>query len=329
MDRVFSKLPAHPLNPLKWAFGVICLALTLGVVGVTCAWANLTINIHLGSQTVMVRTQGGTVAEALKKAKVSLRKEDVVSPTLNTPLKEGMQIYVDKAAKVTIYHDGKQQSIWTRKKTVREVLGAAGVSVGKLDWVTPGLDGQAGSKIAITRVQEKQLVEVFTVPFKVETRADNSLLRGMRKVITKGVPGQSKRLVRMVYTNGKLALKTVLQTIVIKPPQNQVFAVGTVRTVSRGGQPLNFRDSMLMEASGYSHTGYRTSTGRIPVRGVAAVDPRVIPMGTKVYVDGYGYAVAADRGSAIIGQHIDLFFDTEREAVRWGRKMVRVYILEE
>jgi 3D (Asp-Asp-Asp) domain-containing protein len=63
-------------------------------------------------------------------------------------------------------------------------------------------------------------------------------------------------------------------------------------------------------------------------KGVAAVDDRVIPMGTRLYVPGYGFAVAADRGSAIKGHRIDLCFDTYAEAIRWGRRKVQVYVLD-
>lgn len=75
-----------------------------------------------------------------------------------------------------------------------------------------------------------------------------------------------------------------------------------------------------------------TSTGinlkRNPDVKVIAVDPKVIPLGTKVYVEGYGYAVAGDTGSAIKGNKIDVFFSSKSEAYKWGRKSVKVKILE-
>ncbi len=57
------------------------------------------------------------------------------------------------------------------------------------------------------------------------------------------------------------------------------------------------------------------------------VDDRVIPMGTRLYIPGYGFAVAADRGSAIKGNRIDLCFNTYAEAKRWGRRKIKVYLL--
>jgi 3D (Asp-Asp-Asp) domain-containing protein len=92
-----------------------------------------------------------------------------------------------------------------------------------------------------------------------------------------------------------------------------------------------YRKIWTMEATGYSPsdpgvTGI-TSTGRVMRRGIVAVDPYIIPLGTRLYIMGYGEGVAADVGSAIKGNHIDLAFMSRREALQWGRRRVRVYIL--
>lgn len=331
MDRVFSKKPAQPFNARKWVLVAVISLLLLGAGGVTYAWANKSVDIHVANQVVTVQTSGKTVADALKKAKINVGSKDKVNPGMNTPLTEGMQVFISRAKQVTIHHDGKKQEVWTHGKTVQDVLGQAGIKLGKLDRVEPALESavKTQAKIVVTRVQEKLLEESFSVPFGVQTKPDNSMLRGMRKVVSRGVPGLGKRIVRVVYANGKEISRGLVKTLVVKKPQNQIFAVGTVRTVSRGGVPLNFRESMVMEASGYTHTGYRTATGKVPSRGIAAVDTTVIPMGSRVYVDGYGYALAADRGSAIVGNRIDLFFESYAEAINWGRRKVRVYLLEE
>ena len=83
-----------------------------------------------------------------------------------------------------------------------------------------------------------------------------------------------------------------------------------------------------MEATAYTHTGNRTATGINPYRGVIAVDPKVIPLGTELYVEGYGYGEALDTGGAVKGNRIDLFFETKSEALNWGRRDVQVYILD-
>lgn len=79
-------------------------------------------------------------------------------------------------------------------------------------------------------------------------------------------------------------------------------------------------------ATAYTWTGHRTATGTWPSRGIAAVDPRVIPLGTRIHIEGYGEAVAADTGGDIQGQRIDLYMDTASECWKWGRRQVEVQI---
>ena len=71
-----------------------------------------------------------------------------------------------------------------------------------------------------------------------------------------------------------------------------------------------------------------TATGARAGYGVIAVDPRVIPLGTKLYIPGYGYGVAADTGGAIKGNKIDVCFDTVAECIAWGRRTVTITILD-
>ena len=87
-------------------------------------------------------------------------------------------------------------------------------------------------------------------------------------------------------------------------------------------------EPMTFTATAYTWTGYRTATGTWPSRGTVAVDPRVIPLGTELHIEGYGAAVAADTGGAIQGQRVDLYMDTEHECWQWGRRKVEVRVLE-
>ena len=94
--------------------------------------------------------------------------------------------------------------------------------------------------------------------------------------------------------------------------------------VSRGAERV-----MMMEATAYTWTGNRTASGTWPAVGTAAVDPKVITLGTKLYIEGYGPAVALDTGGAIRGHIIDLYMESEDECWAWGRRTVKVRIIEE
>lgn len=86
-------------------------------------------------------------------------------------------------------------------------------------------------------------------------------------------------------------------------------------------------EPVIMECTAYTHTGSRTATGVMPRYGVVAVDPKVIPLGSQLYVVGYGPAIAADTGGLIKGNIIDIFLDSEAACRQWGRRKVQVYIL--
>lgn len=78
----------------------------------------------------------------------------------------------------------------------------------------------------------------------------------------------------------------------------------------------------------YTHTGNRTSTGVYPKAGrTVAVDPKKIPYGTSLYVEGYGVLIAEDCGGDIKGCRLDVFVDTHQEAIQLGRKKAKVWIL--
>ncbi|MBV7274220.1 hypothetical protein I6U48_15035 [Clostridium sp. PL3] len=103
-------------------------------------------------------------------------------------------------------------------------------------------------------------------------------------------------------------------------------------TLSRGmSSSSSYSRVLSMEATAYSGDGV-TASGTATKRNsggysTIAVDPRVIPLGSTVYVEGYGYAVAEDTGGAIKGNLIDVFFHSESEAQGWGRRSVKVYII--
>lgn len=87
--------------------------------------------------------------------------------------------------------------------------------------------------------------------------------------------------------------------------------------------PVASGGTLIVSSTGYALPG-RTATGIAVGWGVAAVDPSVIPLGTRFTVPGYGDAVAADVGSGVRGAHIDLWFPTRAQALAWGRRTVTI-----
>nr|WP_320145595.1 3D domain-containing protein [uncultured Anaeromusa sp.] len=111
-----------------------------------------------------------------------------------------------------------------------------------------------------------------------------------------------------------------------------VVDAGTLSALERAqDQPGRFGRSMNMKATAYSRfdpgCGSYTARGNLLHKGLVAVDPNVIPLGTRLYIPGYGFAIADDTGGAIKGHIIDLAFDSHQEAINFGVRHITVYIL--
>lgn len=132
-----------------------------------------------------------------------------------------------------------------------------------------------------------------------------------------------------VYQTQAAAIAQLLNK---QPAVNSNAAAETNSTIAA---PANYKQVIDMTATAYA-PGYEdngkwgdlTYMGGTVKKGIAAVDPKVIPMGTRLWIEGYGEAIAEDQGSAIKGNRIDLAFDTRPEAVQYGMQKVKVYVME-
>ena len=129
---------------------------------------------------------------------------------------------------------------------------------------------------------------------------------------------------------GRLTVITLALVIILHSPIPVLAPVIVPEVVQeyQEPEPEPEPEPVVFESTAYTWTGNRTATGTWPSRGTVAVDPRVIPLGTELHIEGYGPAVAADTGGAIQGQRVDLYMDTEHECWQWGRRKVEVRVLE-
>lgn len=116
-------------------------------------------------------------------------------------------------------------------------------------------------------------------------------------------------------------------------PIDGVIGQDTIKFLERAGAaPSRYSRSLVMRASAYTSeddgNGSYTYRGHQLRRGLAAVDPSVIPLGTRLYIEGYGYAIADDIGGSIKGNKIDLAFENRGDALQFGVQKVTVYILD-
>ena len=170
--------------------------------------------------------------------------------------------------------------------------------------------------------------ECIKIPFKVSYEFDRGLGAGRMVKGHAGKNGYVKKLVQYEKKNGKLVSPKLIFAE-RKEPQNEVVLMGRAGWTSTRGSFTRTR-VLTMNATGYSEeeTSNCTRMGLRTGFGIVAVDPRTIRLGTRVFVEGYGFAIAGDTGGAIKGNRIDLCFSSRAIAMDFGRRKVIVHILE-
>ncbi|MDR9756524.1 MAG: ubiquitin-like domain-containing protein [Thermacetogeniaceae bacterium] len=316
----------------KLVLGIVIVITLIGILSWgAVVYATDEIRISVDGKELRHETLKGTVEEALTEAGIEVKPHDQVTPGLKSEIKDGMLVVVERAFPVQLVADGDTTTIYTTTTNVRGVLKKASLSLGELDRVSPELDAEVepGCEIRVTRVKEEVITEEYDIPAKTERKPDSTLNKGQQKVVREGSPGEGVRQVKVVYEDGKEVSRKTIKDQVVRSPVNRVIAYGTISTISRGGDVIRYRKVIQARATAYGPSaGKYTATGHRVARGVVAVDPRVIPLGSRLYIDGYGYGRALDVGGAIKGNTVDLFFPSDAECYRWGVRYVKVYILQ-
>ena len=309
---------------------VLCFAIAT-LTGFVTANKNITI-VADGNKTV-VNTVYDNPKSIIKQAGVELQPNDDYSISTGK-ITDNSVITVNRAVPVTLHIDGKAKTLTTSKKTVGELLDSLELSGDKY-YVEQARDTQlqSNSQINVLNVSSKLVLRDEVQAYQVIKEPDSSLIRGNEEVVQQGRNGLNRLLVREKYHNGLKVGEEVVQTTKLVSPVDQIIHEGTAEPVVQntvGYRP--YSQVLYMEASAYLPSdgggGGYTAMG-IPARyGVAAVDPSVIPLGTRLYIPGYGEAIAADTGGAVNGYTIDLCMEDYYQAISFGRRMVEVYILE-
>lgn len=271
--------------------------------------------------------------EWLELAKVEIYDGDAVSVEKST-------VRVERAFYVTVKADGVETAFKTLSCTVSDAVANAEVILGDADIVSPSLDTvlEGDTVIEISRVSTGTVTETEIIEYETERVETDKLYKGETEVKTKGENGKTEYTYAVTYVDGEETDRTLVSKQVVKQAVNKVVLVGTKKKpeVTTASTPSSYKAVYTMKASAYTYGddgGNHTATGIRPYKGVVAVDPSVIPLGTKLYIEAsdgsyiYGEAVAADTGGSIKGNRIDLFLNSERECSRFGRRTVNVYVL--
>ncbi len=254
--------------------------------------------------------------------------------------------------KITLVVKGMETEISTLKSNVEEVLAEQNIKYDKDDIISLPLDKKIsdGDKIEVIEVTEKTIKENKEIPFEVNIVEDKNILKGETKVEVEGQPGNNELLYKITYHNGKQVEKKFIEEVVLTEPVDKVIKKGTkveLQVASSRGESIRANSTSYSNNSSKSNssssnsnrkhisvvaTAYTgnsiTSTGINPKWGTIAVDPSVIPYGTKVYIPQFDKIfIAEDCGSAIKGNKIDIYMNDEEAVKNWGRKRIDIYIV--
>ena len=319
--------------------------LTLSITGFV--WAQKQVTVVVDGSSLQIDSQAADVAGLLSQAGVTVGSGDLVFPSRDTRLAEGMNVVVRHATPVTVVLGGAKNRLNVVGQTVADALVAAGVDPASNTAVVPSLDTSLTAGMTINAPDCFSRVNAVTQPvtFTVEERADKTLPRGTRKIVTPGADGSILRVYRSLVVGGVEGSATLSAEKLVTQPVNEVVCVGTADpsdqhqlTVAEAKPSIHLaamtrsgrRMHVLATAYSADEPGATSATasGRHAERGVVAVDPDVIPLGTHLYIPGYGYAVAGDTGGMIHGIHIDLCFGSVAEVNAWGKRSITITILD-
>lgn len=242
---------------------------------------------------------------------------------------------------VTVITWDSKQTILTNASSVRELLAELNISSDD-NYIISHSENEkvlSGMKIYIKKVETKEFSAVEPLPFeKIYVASD----RKENTILEPGHNGEKYVTYNVKYINGKEVDKKEIESVIIRESIPEKISCGkknnfihNKKSKSSYSKPQKtsramsfaYKNVKFMNSTAYSASNSKTSTGTRAVRGVVAVDPKVIPLGTKLYIEGYGYAIAGDTGKSIKGNKIDVCMSTKKECKKWGNKKVKVYIL--
>ncbi len=312
---------------------------TQAALGITRPNA-VSFTVHEDGFAATFRSKDLTVGQALADQGVRIDDGDFVSPPPNKELTAGAHIYISHSISVKLVVAGIERDMKTHAGTVEDVLAQAGVSLESKDRVSPRPRNplRNGMVIKVTTVREITEVTEEAIAYGSIIEYDSELARGQRVISQGGINGSVRREYRVRQINGRETGRELVSETT-NAPTDEVVTVGTyvkpVATPVAAGvvaspEGLNCSRTLNVYATWYTAASAGgsgvTATGTGVYKGIVAVDPRVIPLGTRMYIPGYGYGIAADTGGAVIGNHIDLGYGAD-DVKDWRTRWVDICIL--
>ncbi len=325
---------------------MFCLSSMLAIP----VFAQNTFVITDGDQVTVHTTYATDPEKVLSEAGFALGEEDSYTTQASWT---GGEITVQRAQQISLQVCGETVETVSNGETVQALLDRLGVPAGGDYQISQALDAMTYDGLALTVDHVIHQSETYTVeiPYEITYCDDPTMEAGQERIVSEGACGQMLRKADVVYENWQEKSRTVVEETVLQQPANQIVAVGTGENVG-GEQGVIIGDGVIILPTGevltyirtgqFVATGYSqfnegcdeiTATGSRVRPGVVAVDPKVIPYGTRMFIvsnDGayiYGLSTAEDCGGAIKNNRVDLYFETDPECFQFGVRDCTIYFL--
>jgi uncharacterized protein YabE (DUF348 family)/3D (Asp-Asp-Asp) domain-containing protein len=344
---------------------IALIAITLTVLLFSSIQGRKQVYLVIDGQVSAIQTHHAMLQEMLDEQAIMLRPEDEVSMLLNSSLKDGDKVHIQRAVQINVTADGDSMKRFTTQVTVKDAIQALGIKLDVDDKVFPALNTKITDKldIKVVRINKHIVDRVKKIPFRVIKTSDPSIAKGNVKVVQNGQTGALVQHVEKIYQDGQFITMSLVGKKVQRKAMNKIVAVGTKveapkpkpvilatskiskkstiknvslenNQVSKAGVDFTYKKvlnnvSMTAYSSEQEGIGTRTASGtRVTEGRTIAVDTSVIPMGWWVYIEGVGFRRAEDTGGAIKGNKIDVYYDSLQNARNFGRKSGKtVYVI--
>ena len=343
-------IPKHK-NSLLLRVSILTLIMILPMMLFTQnVFAKNTYVITDGDQVMVYNTYATDPAAVLDEAGVSVSDTDIIETTYG---QESSEITVIRSMTVTLTYCGEELELISYGETVEELFDRSGIALNESSQVSVGLNEQTfdGMTVEVKNVIISEDTYTLSVPYETVYQETDALVSGKEVVLVAGENGQTQYTAQVTYVNGEEDSRIVLNEEVVTAPVTQVVAIGVGDgsgsksakpvigdgvIIAPNGDVLTYTHRDTYVATAYCRTdvgGEITAIGTVTRVGAIAVDPSIIPYGTRMFIvtkDGryiYGVATAEDCGGSIKGKRIDLFYETYAECIQFGMRDIDVYFL--
>ena len=286
------------------------------------------VTVLCDGQTKELRTNATKPQKVLEEAGVTLAVGDGWKMEGSKRVKDGSVIEVLRGKPFYVIRGDETVEYKSYRATVGEALKDLKIPH-RHGQVYPGLHEPLVENMQVYVLQDNEELHFseasLDIPVKYEE--DYNLNFGTESVSTEGKAGTAKVVSKRVKNNdGSHSVQELTRHVLVEP-ETKIIRKGMAMSVYTPEGYKRYTRKINAHASAYVATGNRTAIGLVPYEGIVAVDPRMIPMYTKMYIPGYGIAMAGDTGGDMVGHRVDLFFNDYHRAIQWGRRDIEIYIL--